>query len=328
MAWQQGTATNYLDLMTRLADFASGVTAPDGASPALPVGERWTILRNAGGELIMQGPGLAATDQIFVGAKGFTNAGADYFNWFLSGFTGYESAAAFEAQPGAHHVGTGADQSGPILHLWNASIPYWFIVNGRRILIVAKISTVYVSAVLGLLENPYASPGQWPYPLVIGGSGAWQGALTLTSTNLRWSYTGTENSNWFYPATATSAGSCRHCQLRVRLASGTWWGFNSDYDHAGFYSTYVGRVYPLANGGEDLRPNLDGTYPRIPLILDMKGAGGASDVNAFGEFGSAAWVTGHGNAAENTLTDGADTWLVVQNIFRTTKKDYCAFKLA
>jgi hypothetical protein len=287
----------------------------------LPVGERWTVLRNVAGEIILRGPGLSASDQIFVGAHAFYNSSADYYNWWLSGFTGYESANSFETQPGAHHVGSGAGQSGPILNLWNSPIPYWFIINGRRILVVAKISTVYVSAYLGLLEAPYASPGQWPYPLMIGGSSAWKGSITLTSTQLRWSYTGDENRNWFNPRPGVGYSNARDYQMRIRLGSGTWWGFSSDSDHG-----YPGNLYPVSNGADDMRACLDGSYPRYPLIPSMLDTDGS--VNVLGEIQTVTWVPGFANASEVILTDGAVNWLVFQNVYRTTKKDYCAFKLA
>ena len=38
-------------------------------------------------------------------------------------------------------------------------------------------------------------------------------------------------------------------------------------------------------------------------------------------------ITGFQNGAENTVTLGSSTYLVVQNISRTTKTDYCAVKL-
>jgi hypothetical protein len=51
-------------------------------------------------------------------------------------------------------------------------------------------------------------------------------------------------------------------------------------------------------------------------------------VNLLGELHGLAFVTGQGNAAENTITVGADTWLVVPNIYRSTRDAYCAVKLA
>jgi len=308
MATTTGTATDYNDLMARVVTFVTGPTL--GA-------QAWTAMRNVAGEAILRGPGLTGTDQIFVGMKSFSDAGADYYNWVLSAFTGFDAGLAFEAQPGAHHTGWGSNQSGPILTLQNAAMRYWLSANGRWICLVVQVGTVYVSAILGFALTPYASPGQWPYPMVLGANQAWSGALTLAAnTSLRWSYTGDENRAWF----ASGSGLGRSGQLRVRLNDGTWWSFGPTY------ATGRGAIYPLANGALDLRPNLDGTYQRFPLILSRATTSG--EVDTLGQFDQVNWVTGHGNAAENTHTESADTWLAVPNVFRATKADYAAFKLA
>jgi hypothetical protein len=308
MATTTGTATDHNDLMAQVVAFVTGAAL--GA-------QAWTALRNVTGEAILRGPGLTGTDQIFVGMKSFSDAGADYYNWVLSAFTGFASGLAFEAQPGAHHTGWGANQSGTILTLQNALMRYWLSANGRWIHLEVQVGTVYVPAILGFALTPYASPGQWPYPMVLGANQAWANALTLAgNTSLRWSYTGTENRAWF----GAGSGAGRASQLRVRLADGTWWGFGPTY------TTGQGTIYPLANGAADMRPNLDGTYQRLPLILSRASASGEIDV--LGQFDQVNWVTGYANAAENTLTEGADTWLVVPNVFRSTKVDYAAFKLA
>lgn len=306
MATTTGTATNYNDLMAQVVTYVTGLTL--GA-------QAWTALRNVTGEAILRGPGLTGTDQIFVGMKSFSDVGADYYNWVLSAFTGFDAGLAFEAQPGAHHTGWGAGQSGPILTLQNTSMRYWLSATGRWICLVVQVGTVYVPLIMGLALTPYASPGQWPYPMVLGANMAWPGAVTLTSTSLRWSYTGNEDRSWFQ----SGSGAVRSSTLRVRLNDGTWWGFGPSYING------EGAIYPIANGGADMRPNLDGTYQRLPLILSRATATGETDV--LGQFDQVNWVTGHANAAENTLTEGADTWLVVPNVHRATKVDYAAFLL-
>jgi hypothetical protein len=111
MAVEIGTATGYKDLLAKLRTFLTGLAV-----------NPWTSLRyTVGGgtnpdELILRAPGLAGTDQIYVGITTFENATADYFNWRLAGFTGYNAALAFGAQPGVmqkvhltpgHHRGEG-----------------------------------------------------------------------------------------------------------------------------------------------------------------------------------------------------------------------------
>ena len=91
MAFTSGTATDYLDLLNRLKQFVT--------QDMLPANERWSVLRWVPGppaELVLQGPGLAGTDQINVGI--LSEAGADYGNWKLRGFVGWNPAHGFGAQ--------------------------------------------------------------------------------------------------------------------------------------------------------------------------------------------------------------------------------------
>ena len=300
MATTSGTATDHLDLLARLVTFVTGAAMGS---------EAWTAVRNTASEVILQGPGLTGSDQIFVGMKVISDAGADYYDWILSGFTGFDAGLAFESQPGAHHTGWGANQSGPLLTLWNKPMDYWIVASGRRIYLVAQVSTVYVTMCLGLLETPYASPGQYPYPLVVAGNQAWSGAVTPTANvSLRWSYTGEENRAFWNPRASTSG---RGSQLRLRWPDGSWVGFAQ------------GDLWPISGGVSDLRPQIDGNLTRMPILLST-----ASPTNILGELGQVQWVSGHNTASRDTLTEGADTWLVVQNVFRTTKTDYAALKLA
>jgi hypothetical protein len=127
-------------------------------------------------EYCWQAPGNDGTSEIYTGIHGFERQDADYFNWEIAGMDGFLPGARFYEQPGL--------QGNLYLPLWNAAIPYWFIADGRRVIVIAKISTQYEVAVLGLLD-PYYSPGQWPYPLVLGGSMShgisWPGTTSNTA---------------------------------------------------------------------------------------------------------------------------------------------------
>ena len=274
----------------------------------------WVALRSAAGsEYIWQAPGNAGTDQILVGASTFSDAGADYFNWRLGGFTGYASGNVFTNQPGA--------MTGPCLPLWNASIPYWFVADGKRVIVVAKVSTVFESAYLGFIDT-YPSPGQWAYPLAVGGMMAFAAEPADTSTNWRWSYTGNEH-HAFYLGNPTASAADAASSLRLRKPDGSWRGFGNNGFAAS--ASYPGALWPAASGMTDLRPNLDGTYPMFPIIPTENDG---TVQNVFGELAGVMATTGHLNAAENTITVGRETWLVIQNAHRTTKTDYAALRLA
>ena len=294
MAVEIGTASGYLDLLDKLVTFATGLTAP----------EAWTVDRNitaADGEreLIMHGPGLDGSQAIYVGVRSRTNADSDSYNWRLMGCTGYVAGNAWWAQPNSSNTWTSGNSAN--LLLWDQAIPYWFIGSGRRLIVVAKVSTVYETAYLGY-ALPYATPGQYPYPLVVAG--------TSDRANQRWDWQGDGHSALWRPLDPN---------VQWRTADGEWRRLreaNTKGDD---------QVNPgLIDGslGDDWREAPDGTRWLLPLV----GVSYGPD-NYLGELDGLAVVPGFGIAAEDIIDDGGDDWLVVQSAFRTTSRDYAAVRL-
>lgn len=157
MAWTSGTATDHRDLLRRLRQFLT--------ADMMPAGERWQAMRwveqPTTQELLLKGPGLAGADAIHVGIRSSQNVATDVYNWHLQGATGYLPLDAWADQP---NVSTERHMA-----LWNQPIPYWFVANGRRILVAARVSTRLMLIHLGFVL-PYATPGQYPYPLMVMGS--------------------------------------------------------------------------------------------------------------------------------------------------------------
>lgn len=278
----------------------------------------WTSLRRTTGtEMIWQAPGNGGLDEIFVGAKTFFDVPTDYYNWRLGGFTGFDSALPFNQQAG--YVG-GPSQltQSPILPLWNSTIPYWFIADGRRVIVIAKVSTVYMSCYLGFI-NSYMSPGAFPYPLLVAGSLAFSGTEPATSSpDWRWSFTGTEMAAMAIPHHGTMASDADSV-ARLRLPNGNWRGFCTN-----FVENQFGLIWPygwVVPGSWDWRPNLDGGYSLLPLIMSDR------IPNVYGEYSGVFAVTGFSQSAENTVTVNGVKHLVVQNIFRNTKSDFFAVRL-
>jgi hypothetical protein len=313
VATANGTATDYLDLMALFNTFVTGLAG----------GNAWTANRAISTEYIWTAPGSLGSpaDPLIVGAKAFSNVGADYYNWRLGAFGAFDSALAFEAQTGYLGAAVGS-QSSPVLNCWNASIPYRFYATGRRGIILAKISTVYVVAYIGYLRS-YMAPGAFPSPIVVGGSMAWDGAEPgSTDARWRWSYGGNEMANC--PAPQRAVAGLWGSSLRLRRPDGFWMGFDRTIE-PGFGSN-KGKVWPYGNWGtsqaSDLRDNLGGGYMLLPIILDD------ATPNIYGELDGIFALTGFANAAENTVTIGGVAHYVVPNVFRTTQTDYFAIKEA
>jgi hypothetical protein len=268
--------------------------------------------------MIWEAPGNGGLDAIIVGASAFSNVTEDYYNWRLGGFSAFDSSLPFNQQAG-YVGGPSQAKPSPVLPLWNSTIPFWFVANGRRVIVIAKVSTVYTSAYLGLMSS-YMAPGAFPLPLVVGGSLSFQTTEpAATSSNWRWSYSGTEM-RAFPICNPASLNQDSDSQLRLRLVSGTWRGFDANSNDATFGKVWPYSSLPVATW--DWRPNLDGGYPMLPVVLHD------NTPNVYGELEGVKGITGFSQGVENVITVGGIQHLVVQNVFRNTKADFFAVRLS
>jgi hypothetical protein len=309
----------FVSAKANLTITAGGTAFGSGDVFTFAVTPPWTSLRRvSGSEMIWQGPGNGGLDEIIVGAKTFNDVGTDYYNWRLGGFTAYNAGSAFNQQPG-YLGGASQAQPSPVLTLWDSSIPYWIIANGRRVIVIAKVSTIYVTAYLGFLSS-YMAPGAFPYPLIVGGNLAFETEPGTTGSNWRWSYTGNEMRNFALPFAAGMSFDYQS-SLQLRKPDGSWRGFDLSNAEQSF-----GQVWPAAyvdqSTAYDWRPNLDGGYPLLPVVLFDH------TPNIYGELEGVFATTGFAQGAENTITINGISHLVVQNVFRNTKADFVAVRLS
>lgn len=326
MAYITGTATDYKDLLADLKTEATTNAALVAAN------EEWTAERYTTGseyELILKGQGLSQSDEIYVGIKTYSDVAGDYYNWQLQGFSGYESGSDFEDQPGAI-VNTG-NQRAPILPLWDGSIQYWMAINGRRIILVAKVSTVYMHMYLGF-SHDYGLPNQLPYPLVIGGS-------STAIEGERWSVQHNDVSAYWNPGISRgndiNYDNDYKNRSALRIKHGDWLGFANLYNTSSVI-TANGQdriVWPLtyqwwtsdlqhANCWLLMGDDLDGDKFILPFVILSY----EDERNNYGQFDGVYWVSGYGGGAEDTITIGGDTYIVFPNVFRSQTFNFCAIK--
>lgn len=284
MAYQIGTATNYRDLLDKLRLFLTTDATLTG------LGQNWTQMRwnttSTTQELILKAPGLAGTDEIYVGISSDENVGDDWYNWHLNGYTAYDSLGGFLTQLGS--IGNSLPNI-PCLNLWNSTIPYWFVADGRRCNIVVRINTRYYSAYLGLL-TPYATPAQNPYPLAVMG-----------------------NNPAYYATRWSSVDSGR---IIYRMVNATTW--SSGADGAPYTSSIIlpadGDVYTL-------------TPISVQAIQSLSSPTRYSG-RFFGELEGFFVCSGLNNVSENLINYGGADHLVIQNGSSTSLHNYWAMKLA
>jgi hypothetical protein len=279
------------------------------------------LLRSSGvdvafSQVIWEAPGNDGTGEIIVGAHAFERQDADYFNFELMAADGYESANFWRDQVGFHGKN--------YIPLWDDSIPYWFICNGRCAKVIAKIDLQYEVAYLGF-HLPYFSADQLPYPIALGGTMA-HGPIVPNwdSTSWRWSDS-TNKHRAFTHSDPTSPAVIypENFQLRARDWSGAWVGFeatkNDSVSSAPAAGTAV--VLPYRCGLSLLDPNIDGSYSLFSIMMNT------ATPDTMGQLDGVKCVTGQGLTAETLITIGSIDWIVIPNINRTDRDDFFAVAL-
>lgn len=304
-------ATDSFDMMDKLIDFLDGTTA---GVPVLPVGERWTVNKDDSvsvpGErfVYLEGPGLSGTDNIHVNIRIYSDIGNNLHNWEIRGATGFSAGLDFENQPGGCTFSS-------FFTLSNANMPFWFVVSGRRIIIVAQTAgSVSYACYLGWYL-PYATPAQFPYPMFNGGSAHLETTGYLTTNYMV--------GNFYDGPQATVLGSDSGSQLRD--INGQWlsWGtFDATTSGSRPQTNDVGNFISPFDGdtaeyGFGLVENVDSSFILLPLILYSELNSG----NVFGEIDGAFFspLGQVGKKFPDTITVSGDTYLVVNNAYRTTE---------
>jgi hypothetical protein len=274
-------------------------------------------------EYAWQAPGNDGDSEIYTGIHGFERQDADYYDWEIAGMDGWLSGSRFYEQAGF--------QGNLYLPLWNAPIPYWFVCDGRRAIVIAKVSTQYEIAVFGLLD-PYYSPGQWPYPLVLGGSMSHGEFSYWHDTDYRWSVTDNRHRILTHADTGNApVGSGERdpwdTQLRVRNLDGSWKAVEGSINDSitSTPQTYHHILWPTRCGLSQLDPGPGATYDLWPL-MPMLGEVG-NGYNTPGQLPGIALVTGQDLSAETLIRQGAVDWIVIPNVFRVDRDDFCAVRL-
>jgi len=187
-----------------------------------------------GRELLLEGPGNAGGDQIFIGFMEVRDTDAVTFNWQIFGFTGFNNALLLEDQPGFSYLSP--NEIASFVPLTNGSIECWLHVTPRVLSGVMRIGSTYVSFYAGFL-NPFATPTEYPYPLYIAASSSkWNQSFTAS---------GLAQSGLADPGASTFIGGNGRGPAGLRFFDGTWqfvknWSFGG-----GSRSSFTERsVYP------------------------------------------------------------------------------------
>jgi hypothetical protein len=319
-----GTASSYLDLLAQLRAFLTTDATLVG------LGQQWTELATVSAayphtdagqvntvdfESYLVAPGLSGTERIYVNLQAYHNVPADIYNWRINGAVGYDAGHDFFTQPGTSPE--------TYMYGWDQPTPFWFFANGQRVIVVAKVSTTYEMMYAGKFL-PYGTPGQYPYPLAIGGtSGNSQGTTDplpiggyQANANLRFSDNSVNHAAFFDPWTFYWIDQAAEWHGITHYTSGPAHGNTAQ--SAVFPWFYADSTIP-----NWMETDLDGGYPLFAARLDSFSPG-----NALGELDGVAFVPGFSASSESVMTVGGDDWIQFQDTFRSAANNYCAIKSA
>lgn len=329
MAWETGTATDHVDLFNKIRNFLTTNT------DLVNAGENWEQMLGPTGTLVhgdqitLRGPGLTGTDNIYCGLETIEDPGADIYNIRFWGHASFSSTL-----PPREQALKSPDQ---YALLWNQPITYWIIANGRRWMLVAKISTVYSTAYCGFML-PYAAPSEYPYPMVVAG---------ISRGNQRWSSEDERNRFFASPGwdtmftywpdnvwrrvtnytNSSTAGAPHDGHLGSGFIHPT--REFTDYLNARYDNRDYGQFdSPLA---DDISYNANTCFDGSYILRDLTVVSSANDGpydSVMGILDGGYWIPGRANSSENIIEKDGINHLVVQNLFRNGFRDYMALRLS
>lgn len=145
------------------ADPAATTVSPSGGTGCTLVVTYQRVTGTKDRDLILLGDAAGAPT---IGIRTYSKGSAR--SWELRGMTAYSAANAWEAQPDICDGDNVPNEQGQYVPLDNASLTYFFYVEGASIRATFKISTTYPNAYSGFLDR-LGTAVEIPYPMLIMG---------------------------------------------------------------------------------------------------------------------------------------------------------------
>jgi hypothetical protein len=297
MACFNGSAGSVLELVKGVVTFLT--TAAN-----FEVGKNWTLLAPASIDAITEDTGIIlkgvgdGSDEIYVGMK-IAVSGTNV-NILLNGYAGYDPGLSWFEQPG----GITLAKVPAIPLVADTYMTYWLTANSRRFVLVVELSTQYECGYLGLMQ-PIAIEKQYPYPLVVAGSGY---------DGLFWTDTSTNHSAFTCPGTGTSTS------LAIRRPDGTWrYGKNETLGDLCVWPTNVSPIKTLTV--------LDDTLTLENVIMYPFYLYENNPVGMIGQLDGVYWIGNREDlSAKDTIMYNNQPYKVFNNVDRRANDSYFAIQ--
>jgi len=321
VAYETGTAADYADLRAKLIAFLT--TNAD----LVAANQQWQVAWTGSGrmpdaeeDIVLKGPGLAVTEEILIALRSDPQPVGDRYNYGFRGIVG--------VNPVASNWDEHTNASDPVyLCCGDFEMPYWFIANGRRFIVIARVSATYQLAYAGLFLA-YAPPNVYPYPMVVGG-------CTSVSTS-RWSDTG--DAIHFFCDPGIDAN------LKVFRYDNVWIGFQNWTESNGWrdgdtrvvgpwnpgwttknmpLDTFTNNRSYRLNFFNKMQPAYGGDYPLTPASLIHH----AEPKSILGVLQGVYHIPGFNLSAETIITQGTTEYLCIPDVYREANESFCAIEL-
>jgi hypothetical protein len=342
MAYATGTVANHTAMWDTLLTFLTT------NATLVSAGQAWTKVWEIPGqpEVVMRSPSGA---HVAMKRTDETLTAGESVIW-LSGCTGVVPSAPNYMS----HVNSLA--RGPAAFLDHNPMTYWIVANGRRFVLVVKMSTVY-QAIYGGFFLPYAAPTAYPYPMFIGGTRGFSSLHSFYQAPLSWRAVESDYHRQFVYPRAAYVSIVQYCDSPATMMrpDAIWMGGTIDYNGTmpilprfvvgprGFPSsvedTLDGNAYlstPNSTGVTRFGYNtvrsrmiagLNGELALTPITLMAFNTVDPVTPVTYGILDGCYSVPGYDNSAETIITVGGVNHLVVANIARTGVDEYWALAL-
>lgn len=324
MAWATDTAANITDLMARLRDFLTTNAALVAAN------QQWQVVGGvASGPIAandfvsLKGRGLAGEDEIYLSLQAWVVPASNYYNMRMRGHTAYNpDLPGILTQPGAN------SNYVSILGV-NSPIKYWFIANGRCFKVITRINGRYDALYAGFIL-PEHLPGDWSYPLFIGGS--FLGSNGVASLD-------TYGHSNFWNAIADGQSNDALSQGYLFTPMQAWLPVRNGYTTTNVATGRITMPWNPYVGNQNVRSCLDGQrWLQRGQLMAVGWTSGSVDRGSrvsevpeggqfYGSFDGVFYTPAFGATAEQIATVNSVDHLLVPNVYRTGDGQYAAFAL-
>lgn len=348
MAYASGTANGRDDLWDKLLSFLTTNPALVAANQAWEI--VWSNDETKVSRRMLKGKGLSGLDEIYVSLEKQDDL---YFTGESILRVGGSTGVSPTAQVITDHPGSLTRY--PAMFLDSGPMSYWFVANGRRFVVVVRMSTVY-NMIYGGLFLPYATPTTYTYPLFVGGCRGFSQGLGVAEVRTwrdpesqRYSgfvrpYAYGQGSSWFDPSAAflDPMGIWRGVSSgddTPQYGPNAWMSPNKQQESLQGSTintqTWPGSIFNSMTRGVGYRSVMErtiegfsGEVPITPLTLFSSGiSGNPENPTIYGILDGCYQAGGLSLTAESTFDVDGVEHIIFQNIMRTNVSSYWALAL-